>query len=77
MIISLLRTAIDIYSLVLFIAVILSWVQLDRSNPILRFVTAVTEPVLAPVRRVLPAMGGLDLSPMVVLLALRLLSRLL
>jgi YggT family protein len=36
-----------------------------------------TEPALAPIRRALPPMGGLDLSPMVLLLALQLLKRLL
>jgi YggT family protein len=73
---SLIHTIIDVYSFILFIAVILSWVNLDRDNPVLRFVTAATEPVLAPVRRVLPPMGGFDLSPLVVFIGLRLLQRL-
>ncbi len=76
MLISLIHTIIDVYSFVLFIAVILSWVNLDRDNPVLRFVTAVTEPVLAPVRRLLPPMAGFDLSPVVVFIGLRLLQRL-
>jgi YggT family protein len=74
--ISLIHTIIDVYSFILFIAVILSWVNLDRDNPVLRFVTAVTEPVLAPIRRVLPPMGGFDLSPLVLFIGLRLLQRL-
>ena len=74
--ISLIHTIIDVYSFILFIAVILSWVNLDRDNPLVRFVTAATEPVLARVRSVLPPMGGFDLSPMVVFIGLRLLRRL-
>ncbi len=74
--IALIHTIIDVYSLVLFVAVILSWVNLDRDNPVLRFVTALTEPVLAPVRRLLPPMAGFDLSPLVVFIGLRLLQRL-
>jgi YggT family protein len=74
--ISLIHTIIDVYSFILFIAVILSWVNLDRDNPVLRFVTAVTEPVLAPIRRVLPPAGGFDLSPLVLFIGLRLLQRL-
>lgn len=74
--IALIHTIIDLYSLVLFVAVILSWVNLDRDNPVLRFVTALTEPVLAPVRRLLPPMAGFDLSPLVVFIGLRLLQRL-
>lgn len=40
------------------------------NNPITRFLLEVTEPILAPVRRLLPSMGGLDFSPMIVLLGL-------
>lgn len=45
-------------------------------NMLLRFGYAVTEPVLAPVRRLLPNMGGIDLSPIVVILLLGFLARL-
>ncbi len=50
---------------------VLSWVNPDPSNPIVRFLYRVTEPVLRPIRHRLPLLaGGLDLSPMVVLLAI-------
>ena len=62
---------IDIYSLVVLVGVVMSWVQLPPSNPIAQFVHAATEPVLAPIRRALPPMSGLDFSPMVLLLGLR------
>jgi YggT family protein len=65
---------IDLYSLVVLVAVILSWVQLDRRNPLVTITHALTEPVLAPIRNVLPPMAGLDLSPMVLLIALQLLK---
>jgi YggT family protein len=67
---------LDLYSLVLFAAIILSWVNLSPDNPIVRVIRQLTEPVLAPVRRVLPAAGGFDFSPLVVLVAIRLLQRL-
>ncbi len=72
-----LANLIDLYSLVVLVAVILSWVPLDRRNPLVTITHALTEPVLAPIRRVLPPMGGLDLSPMVLLFALQLLKGLL
>ena len=54
---------------------ILSWVNPDPYNPIVRFLYRVTEPVLRPVRDRLPTLQmGLDLSPMVVLLAIYLLK---
>jgi len=72
-----LARVIDLYSLVVLVAVVLSWVQLDRGNPLVDITRRLTEPVLAPIRAVLPPTGGLDLSPMVLLIALQLLKGLL
>jgi YggT family protein len=68
---------IDLYSLVVLVAVILSWIPVDRRNPLVTVTRALTEPVLAPIRTVLPPMGGLDLSPMALLLGLQILKGLL
>ena len=70
----LLAKLIDLYSLVVLVAVILSWVPLDRRNPLVTITHALTEPVFAPIRSVLPPMAGLDLSPMVLLIALQILK---
>jgi YggT family protein len=68
---------IELYSLIVVAAIILSWVPSARSHPIGRFVESVTEPVLVRIRAVLPPFGGLDFSPMVLLFALQILERLL
>jgi YggT family protein len=68
---------IDLYSLVVLIAVVLSWLQLDPRHPLVTITRALTEPALAPIRGILPPMAGLDLSPMVLLFALQLLKSLL
>ena len=68
----LLISLLYVYTLVVFGAVIPSWVQLTPDHPIANFLHTVTEPLLGPIRQVLPDMGGLDLSPMVLLLAVRL-----
>ena len=68
----LLISLLDVYTLVVFGAVITSWLQLPPDHPIANFLHTVTEPLLGPIRQVLPDMGGLDLSPMVLLLAVRL-----
>ena len=73
----LLARIFDMYSLVILAAVILSWVRLPPDNPIVRVVSALTEPLLAPIRRILPDLGGIDISPMVLLVALRILRGLL
>ncbi len=64
---------LDLYSLVVIGAVVVSWMRLPRSNPIAGVIYTLTEPALAPIRRALPTMGGLDFSPMVLLLGLQLL----
>ena len=71
----LLALLIDGYSMVVFAAVVLSWLRLSPDNPIVRVVGALTEPVLGAIRKVLPAAGGFDFSPMVLLLGLQLLRR--
>jgi YggT family protein len=73
----LLAGLIDLYSLVVLAAVVLSWVGLDPRNPVMTFVQALTDPILIPIRRALPPMGGLDFSPMVLLIALQVLRGLL
>ena len=73
----LIAAVIDLYSFVVLAAVIISWLPVDRRSPLAMMVYRLTEPALAPIRRALPPMGGLDLSPMVLLLVLQLLKRIL
>ena len=75
--IALLIQLLDLYSLVVLGAVVISWIQLPPSNPVATFLHALTEPALAPIRGLLPDMGGLDLSPLVLLIGLRMLRGLL
>lgn len=65
---------IDIYCLILFGAVILSWTGASPHHPFARLLNSLTEPLLSPIRRVLPSMGGLDFSPMVLILGLQFLK---
>ena len=59
------------YFWIIIARAVLSWVNPDPFNPVVRFLYRVTEPVLRPIRRRMPMMGmGLDLSPMLVILAI-------
>ncbi len=58
----------NILYLALIGRVILSWINVSPSNPIAIFIHQVTEPILAPIRRLLPRMGMLDLSPMIAII---------
>src|SRR5438552_17225275 len=64
-----LHMLLQAYIWVVVIRALLSWVNPDPWNPIVRFLHQVTEPVLRPIRRRLP-MSGIDFSPMVVILAI-------
>ena len=68
---------IDLYSLIIVAAVVVSWINVPRDHPAVRLLHRLTAPVLAPVRKILPPMGGMDFSPLVVLIGLRVLARLL
>jgi YggT family protein len=61
--------------LVVFARVVLSFVDPAGRGPLARFVISTTEPVLAPVRRMLPRTGMFDLSPMIVILVIGALLR--
>jgi len=64
------------YMWVIIIRALLSWVNPDPYNPIVRFLYAVTEPVLRPIRRRLPTWQlGVDFSPLVVILVIYFLQR--
>ena len=64
------------YMWILIGRVIVSWVNADYHNPIVRFLHAATEPVLAPLRRRLPLLaGGFDFAPMIAWLAVIFLQR--
>jgi YggT family protein len=67
-----LNMLLNLYFWIIIIAAVLSWVSPDPRNPIVRFLYAVTEPVLYQVRRRLPFVyaAGIDFSPLVVILAI-------
>ncbi len=62
--------------LLVIVAVILSYFM-DPYHPIRRAVDGVVEPMLAPIRRFVPSLGGLDFSPLVLIILIQLLSNLL
>jgi YggT family protein len=63
-----LNMLLSLYMWIIIARAVLSWVNPDPYNPIVRFINQATEPVLYQVRRYLPSFGGIDFSPIVVLL---------
>jgi YggT family protein len=69
--VEILNLGLTIYMWIIVARAVLSWVNPDPYNPIVRFLYNATEPVLGWVRRRVPiVMGGLDLSPILVLLVI-------
>ena len=68
---------INIFLFAVLIRVILSWVNPDPYHPVAGLLDKLTEPVMGPARRMLPPIGGLDLSPVLVMVGLVLLEMLL
>ena len=68
---------LDLYSYVIIAAALITWVSPDPRNPIVQFLFRATEPVLRPVRNLLPPWktGGLDLSPLIVIIAIQFVER--
>jgi YggT family protein len=70
-----LSVVLTVYMWIIIIRALLSWVNPDPYNPIVRFLHNVTEPALSQIRRRLPInFGAIDLSPLILLLAIMLLS---
>ncbi len=67
---------IYVYNLIIFARVIASWIVQNPYNPIYRFLFSMTEPILGPIRRMMPNMG-LDFSPIVAYLLLNIAQRIL
>lgn len=67
---------LKVFFFALIISVILSWVAQGTHNPAALLVNQICEPLLAPIRRILPNLGGLDLSPIVAFLILNLIDML-
>jgi YggT family protein len=73
-----LSSAICLLATLLTVAIIaralLSWFNMDPGSPLIQALNAITEPILEPIRRVMPRMGMLDLSPLVAIILLQIVA---
>ncbi len=70
----LIGTLLDLYITAVMLRMLLQWVRADFYNPVCQFLVRVTNPLLAPLQRVVPAFGRLDLAAVVLMLALEFVS---
>ncbi len=61
----LLEALINIICILIFLRAVISWVNPDPFNPLVQFLNRATDPILAPIRRFMPPLGPVDVSPWV------------
>jgi YggT family protein len=66
---------LSIYMWIIIIAAIISWVNPDPYNPIVRFLYSITDPVLRPIRKRIGIFSGIDISPLIVILIIMFIRR--
>jgi len=69
-IVKLVALSINLFVYAIFIRIILSWISQGAHNPATAIITTLTEPVLRPFRRIIPPMGGFDISPIFAIILL-------
>jgi len=69
--IGLIQNIAQIYMVIIIIAAIVSWIEVDRQLPAVQFLEKTTEPLFSKIRSILPPISGFDLSPVVALVAVK------
>ncbi len=76
--VTLVSDVIQLLTLLIVVRALLTWIpSVDYGHPLIRLIIRVTDPILEPVRRALPPLGGFDLSPIVAIVLLQLVGELL
>lgn len=76
-IVKLMLLSLNLFMFAIFVRIILSWISPGQHNPATAIITTLTEPILRPVRRLIPPLGGFDISPIFVIIGLGALTRVL
>ncbi len=63
-------------TIAIILRAIISWFPIDPRNPLVVFLHDITEPILAPIRQVLPRLGMIDLSPLVAIILIQVVAQL-
>jgi YggT family protein len=66
-----LSVLLQVLSIAILVRILLTWFPVDPANPIIRLLNEITEPVLAPFRRIIPRIGMFDLSPIAAMLVIQ------
>ena len=75
MIINLVNVVFEVYTVFLFIRIVLSWISHNPYQPVIRFIYEMTEPFLGLFRRIIPPLGAFDISPIAAFFALNIIRQ--
>ncbi len=73
----LVSVAATLFTILIFVRIVLSWVGSRSRHPLVLLVYRLTEPLLSPVRALLPSFGGVDFSPVILLFGIQILKQVL
>jgi len=73
---TIINVAFQVYTWLIFIRIILSWIRINPYQPLVKFIYEMTEPLLGLFRRIIPPIGVIDISPIAAFFALELVRRL-
>ena len=74
-ILNFIRILCDILSFAIFVRALLTWFPISPSNPLVSIIYQLTEPIMAPLRRIIPRIGMIDITPIVAILLLQFISQ--
>ena len=77
LLLQLINLVFTLYTFAIIARALLPWLRISEYHPLMRFLIRITEPVLAPLRRYIPPVGGLDFTPVIALIVLWLIEQLL
>lgn len=68
----LIQEAAKVYIIIIIAAAVVSWIEVDRQHPLIQFLFKATDPLLKRIRDLIPPINGLDLSPLIALILVKL-----
>ena len=67
----LINISFEILAMLIIIRVLLSWFPYNQYHPLVQILLKITEPILLPIRSLIPAVGGMDLSPIIIIFIIK------
>jgi YggT family protein len=74
-VVNILNTILSLLTYAIIIRAVLSWVRPNPNNPLVRLLNKVTDPIMKPLERIIPPLGGLDITPVIAIVLIQVVQR--